>query len=41
MILYYSFLQVFEFLEDLSTSLTDLAAKELAGLKELKVSLGK
>ncbi|XP_057530920.1 probable thimet oligopeptidase [Amaranthus tricolor] len=29
--------KVFEFLEDLSTSLTDLAAKELAGLKELKL----
>lgn len=30
--------QVFEFLEELSTSLSDLAAKELAILKELKVS---
>lgn len=32
------FIQVFEFLENISDSLTDLAAKELASLKDLKVS---
>lgn len=31
------FLQVFEFLEDISASLTDLATRELALLKDLKV----
>lgn len=32
------FFQVFEFLESISDSLTDVAAKELASLKDLKVS---
>lgn len=33
------FIQVFEFLENISDCLTDLAAKELDSLKDLKVSL--
>ena len=31
------FVQVYEFLEDISSSLTDLATKELKMLKDLKV----
>lgn len=38
LVITWMFIQVFEFLENISDSLTDLAAKELASLKDLKVS---